>query len=577
MITILQNQLHHRFLILDQSFGIEESPDFTSDMFDVVFIMTEDPSGVKVILRSINAVTSNKCSYKPFFCSKSVEGKLGLYSSLVDGYFNDIEDPEINNAIDSIIQNRSKFGIQPEHDPVLNTNTLFIRIFRYLLTRGYMSIRPTLIEGSSVGYAIPIFELFHDFGQYHLMELFTFEQIMHEHGYFRIVNYINKLYLCPKCHHSHMLYVETCPKCGTSDISSEEVIHHFRCANVSPEHTYNFGGQLRCPKCKKILRHIGIDYDRPATVFACKNCDHSFLNPNTKAICTSCGEENPVANLMPHDIIECEMTQEGIKAISSPDIGFAIYTDFYDNYLDFSRFVSRVKLLLAERDSSDLIEDMTVGKIWIYNENDITEPFTGEIIAEFCKSFKNHKVSIANNIVYVNDTIMEAMSEYAIDSFRIEISEAIHRAVKYLRSGQRLCYSVALLDNDIQTVNQYLQKLSFTEANPDESYSYDEWYKMQSSYTSEFVTEEEKPEKKQHKVITIDETPTEFTLDKQFENSKLFKDGRSWYDFNWASFTGWAILILVIIGIVAMTLYLMPHSLQGIVDMIDHIIPTRNH
>lgn len=576
MITILENQVHHRFLILDQSFGIEESPDFTSDMFDVVFIMTEDPAGVRVILQSINAILSNKCSYKPFFCSKPVEGKLGLYSSLIDGYFNDIEDPEINDIIYKITENRTQYGIGDEYDPILNTNTLFIRMFRFLFTRGYKRIRPSLIEGSSVGYAIPLFELFHEFGRYHLMELFTFEQIMHEHGYFRVINFVNKIYLCPKCHHSHLIYVEVCPKCGTSEIVSEEVIHHFRCANVSPEHTYNFGGQLRCPKCKRVLRHIGIDYDRPATVFACKNCEHSFLNPDTKAICTACGEEHPVANLMPHDIIECEITEEGIKAISSPNVGFAIYTDFYDNYLDFSRFVSRVKLLIAEKDSSDLIEDMTVGKIWIYNENNITVPFTGEMIAEFCKAFKNHKVSVANNIVYVNDTIMESMSGYAIDNFRIEISEAIRRVVRLLKSGQRLCYSVALLDDDIQTVNQYIQKLSFTEATPDESYSYDEWKEMHNSYDSEFSIDYSHSARRKDDAEVKDEADS-IPLEEQFDASTMGDKNFSWYNLNWAGITSWIILGLVLIVIIVLTLYLMPHSLQGLADLIDNIIPTRNH
>lgn len=573
MITILENKYNHRFLVLDQAFDIEESHDFTAEMFDVVFIMSEDPASVRVILKTINAITSSKCSYKPFVCTKSVEGKLARFSSVIDGYCSDIDDPDINHIIETIDKNREQYGISEEYDPILNTNTLFVRMYRYLLTRGITRVKPILIEGSSVGYAVPVFELFHDFGMYHLMEMFTFEQIMLEHSYFRIVNYMNKLHLCPKCHHSHMLYVETCPKCGSSEISSEEVIHHFRCANVSPEHTYNYGGQLRCPKCKRVLRHIGIDYDRPAMVFACKNCDHSFLNPDTKAICTNCGEEHQVANLMPHDIVEYEITAEGIKAIASPNIGFAVYTDFYDNYLDFSRFVSRVKLLLADREAQGVIEDMTVGKIWIFNENNVTMPFSGEMVGEFCKAFKNHKVSIANNMVYVNDTIMESMAGYAIDNFRIEISEAIHRAVRFLKKGQRLCYSVALLDDDVQNVNQYIQKLSFAEAAPDESYSYDEWLEMTKSYDSEFVSQESEHSEEDRD----DDVAGKISLEDQFEEDMMGDESNRWYNRNWAGITSWIALVLVLIIIILVVFYLMPHSLEGLATIIDTIIPTRNH
>ena len=40
---------------------------------------------------------------------------------------------------------------------------------------------------------------------------------------------------------------------------------------------------LICPKCHKKLRHIGVDYDRPAVVYTCNDCENSFTSPITKA------------------------------------------------------------------------------------------------------------------------------------------------------------------------------------------------------------------------------------------------------------------------------------------------------
>lgn len=578
MITILENQKQVRFLVLDQAFDIEESLDFNGDMFDAIFLMTEDENKVRVILKEMNPVISNKCSYKPLFCQKKVEGKLALFASLVDGYFDDIEDQQLADIYDKICANRAEFGIKEEFEPITNTNMIFVRMFRYMMTRGKKDDKPVLIEGSSVGYVIPLIELFYSFGKFHLMELFTFEQIMLEHGYFRVERFLNKIYLCPNCHHSHMLYVENCPKCGSSEIQSEEVIHHFRCANVSPEHTYNFGGQLRCPKCKKVLRHIGIDYDRPATVFSCKNCDHSFLNPDTKAICTNCGEEHSVGVLMPHDIMQCSLTPEGLKALSSPNIGFAVYTDFYDNYLDYSRFISRVRLLIAERESSELLEDMTVGKIWIYNENDITVPFAGDLVADFCRSFSNHKVSVANNIIYVSDSVLKDQALFAIDSFRVEISEAIHRAVRFLHPGQRLCYSVALLDDDIQTVNQYIQKLMFVEANPDESYSYDDWIKQQGEYQTEFTDNVVQPEESKSGEFSANAIIGSVTsLEDQFDVSNFGGEEKRWYNRDWTGITGWIIAILLFLVIIIIGVFLIPHTAVGLLDLIEGILPSKKY
>lgn len=578
MITILENQRQVRFLVLDQAFDIDESLDFSGDMFDAIFLMTDDAYKVRVTLKMLNPVTSNKCSYKPLFCQKKVEDQLGLYASLVDGYYDDIEDAKLNDTFSNIKAYLSGYGIKDELDPITNANMLFVRIFRYILSRGKINEKPVLIEGSSTGYVIPVVELFYSFHRFHLMELFTFEQIMLEHNYFRVDRFLNKIYLCPTCHHSHMLYVENCPKCGSSEIASEEVIHHFRCANVSPEHTYNFGGQLRCPKCKKVLRHIGIDYDRPATVFSCKNCDHSFLNPDTKAICTNCGEEHSVNVLMAHDIVQCSLTPEGIKALSSPNIGFAVYTDFYDNYLDYSRFLSRVRLLIAEREASELLEDMTVGKIWIYNENDVTVPFAGDIVADFCSSFSNHKVSVANNIIYISDTVMKNQALFAIDSFRVEISEAIHRAVRFLNAGERLCYSVALLDDDILTVNQYIQKLAFVEATPDESYSYDEWMQQQGEYESEFAENVIKPENPTSGEFSANALiGTVTSLEDQFDDNNFASDEKHWYTRNWSGITGWIIAILFFIVVVIIGVFLIPHTAVGLLDLVEGLLPSKKY
>ncbi|MFQ9809072.1 MAG: hypothetical protein ACLRYB_05330 [Segatella copri] len=42
----------------------------------------------------------------------------------------------------------------------------------------------------------------------------------------------------------HLLYTECCPKCGSSNLKFQNIIHHFSCANVSPESSYNVGGML---------------------------------------------------------------------------------------------------------------------------------------------------------------------------------------------------------------------------------------------------------------------------------------------------------------------------------------------
>ena len=272
MITIQNNKRQRRILIFDSAFNLEDSNDFLREMFDAVFVFTSSPDEAKAILNVINPVTSRKCCYKPFLLSRDLKGQLDEYDELVDCYTYDIDDAETLDTVEEIITHIESIDLQPDDNDVLSGNLFFVRLYRYLISRRVYNLTPELNHLSAMGYSIPLFELFYRQGAYSLNEYIIFNQSMVEKGYIRPVQFINKIYLCPKCLHSHLLYIENCPHCHSSDIKSEEVIHHFRCANISPEHTYNFGGQLRCPKCHQLLRHIGVDYDRPSVVYTCSNC-----------------------------------------------------------------------------------------------------------------------------------------------------------------------------------------------------------------------------------------------------------------------------------------------------------------
>ena len=334
---------------------------------------------------------------------------------------------------------------------------------------------PILENGSSSGYVFPIYNLFYKLGWFKLSESFVFVQSMVEKGYFRPSQFLNRIYLCPKCQHSHLLYIESCPKCNNSMIHSEEVIHHFRCANITPEHTYNFGGQLRCPKCHQMLHHIGVDYDRPATVFTCDICNNSFLQAKMQALCSNCQSISDVKSLVPINVYVYEITKEGIYAITSLNIGFSVYTEFYDNFLEFNRFVNRIRLLAEQKFSGRIVGDVLVGKIWIIDSTSATVKNRAELLAQVCQYFPNNKVSAANNITYINAIVTDYKGdqEQAVLDFQIMLSEAIRAAVYVLHPGEKICYTYMKLDGSGSNIDDFMNDLNFVAANPDDSVDYD--------------------------------------------------------------------------------------------------------
>ncbi|MDL2252272.1 hypothetical protein LJC12_05410, partial [Odoribacter sp. OttesenSCG-928-J03] len=131
---------------------------------------------------------------------------------------------------------------------------------------------------------------------------------------------IDKVPLCRHCFSSHLVFTETCPYCQDSDIYLEESIHHFQCANISPESSYVKGDDLVCPKCRKKLRHIGVDYDRPSALYHCRICSHSFSKPKMRVTCTSCTSVSTPDSLLFFPVHErVYFTLEGVEAFTKND------------------------------------------------------------------------------------------------------------------------------------------------------------------------------------------------------------------------------------------------------------------
>jgi hypothetical protein len=104
-------------------------------------------------------------------------------------------------------------------------------------------------------------------------------------------NFVDRLALCPTCR-SHTLNVrEVCLSCKSSNLAPVETFHHYRCGYVGPSYAFALDDRgRRCPKCARILRDLGTDYESPGTSFSCRVCDASFQLPDIGSLCLSCGQ-----------------------------------------------------------------------------------------------------------------------------------------------------------------------------------------------------------------------------------------------------------------------------------------------
>ena len=76
-----------------------------------------------------------------------------------------------------------------------------------------------------------------------------------------------------------------CPSCNSSNFKHGKLIEHFMCGNVSLEESYK---NNTCPKCRKEIRTIGVDYKVLENYYICNDCDDKFAEPSQEYLCLHC-------------------------------------------------------------------------------------------------------------------------------------------------------------------------------------------------------------------------------------------------------------------------------------------------
>lgn len=201
------------------------------------------------------------------------------------------------------------------------TSYLLLKLIRYLYSRSIEVLVPVSTRDSLIGYSFPFLMENLDFN-HHAHALDILEEA-EKHDIFS-GSFVDVVYLCNSCSNSYLNIRESCPKCGSANLESKELIHHFSCAYVGPEEEFKTGdaeNALVCPKCSHKLKHIGVDYDKPSSLFNCKSCDNLFQNPLLKAKCNHCGADNHVEHLERRVIKEYTMTAHG-KELAQGNVYF---------------------------------------------------------------------------------------------------------------------------------------------------------------------------------------------------------------------------------------------------------------
>ncbi len=349
---IQTNTLGRRILVAKENVDCNAIEELQPDMFDAVYLEYHKIyiSNVSLIMSNL-AVSGRVTWLKPVFLDEQFRKRFSKYKAVVDGFATTINDKDIETAIGTVDINIEKFGISRDYHKPTSKEELFVNFCRYCLSRGQTTMSNSTNRYYAKGYTLLLNVIF---GENSFIDTrFSFQQNLRDMGYITKTSPIDRLHVCPNCFSTQMIFLESCPKCKSSILQEEPVVHHFRCANVSPESSYNFDGDMRCPKCKQFLRHIGVDYDIPTTMFTCETCGNIFSNSHLHVECTHCKKEFAPEQLATFSVSNIEFTDSGIKAIVGNDITRNIQKTPFTGYSDFNGFEQSMLLMTFRNSSRD--------------------------------------------------------------------------------------------------------------------------------------------------------------------------------------------------------------------------------
>ena len=266
---------------------------------EAVIITTKDVAWFNDIVLQLRTHNDKNIFLKPLFYKYDINADHKVHT---DGLFEEnLSEVSVRNIVERI-ESVSQITSCGAFD-------ISMRLTQFLFTREAKLI-PVKHRYSKIGYNYPFM------GLYFLNKECDIEKQLQNLVNDDVLNVQlkDKVQLCNDCRDSYLVYKETCPKCKSIDISAHDIIHHFTCAHVAPQEEFmnKDDDQLQCPKCDKHLRHIGIDYDKPSSVYNCGTCDHHFQVSEVLAECHSCNHVNGLEELIEVTIYDYELTMKGI-------------------------------------------------------------------------------------------------------------------------------------------------------------------------------------------------------------------------------------------------------------------------
>lgn len=280
---------------------------------DAVIVDSPNIEFVRSTVYAIRRHHQPEVYLKPIFVQAYSAKQHAVLGMLVDGYVESSLDEQVVQQKTNEIFVRS-LDLSSK-TPSGQYGVVMKKALDLMYTRQTKVIEPLLDPYSIIGYAYPTVSM--SFEPHEETEVLAALDWAEHHGYIW-PDFMEKIYLCNQCSAGLLLFREVCPHCSSSNTYGEDLVHHFPCAYIGPISDFQKPDTdvLSCPKCNKNLHHVGVDYDKPAVLNHCNECDSRFQDIFVKAKCMHCSHDTDVQYLQARNIYSYKLTKKGRLAIT---------------------------------------------------------------------------------------------------------------------------------------------------------------------------------------------------------------------------------------------------------------------
>lgn len=93
---------------------------------------------------------------------------------------------------------------------------------------------------------------------------------------------------CNRCDSSSIIQLFHCQVCNSGNFRKGTLYEHFSCGNITPSETYK---EDKCPKCRKQIKILGVDYRQMEEYYICNDCGEQFTQLPYDFLCQSCSNQ----------------------------------------------------------------------------------------------------------------------------------------------------------------------------------------------------------------------------------------------------------------------------------------------